>query len=750
MVLRVAIVGCGAVVETYHLPVLAGHDEFEVTALVDNNPERANVLAEPYGVAKTFGDFNSLTRDDADAVVIASPPFHHAPCALALLKKGFDLFIEKPIAINVAQASEICSVAESCQRVVSVGVFRRLLPNLGMLKQAIAQEVLGPVKSVNVTGAATYSWGAATLANMRRETAGGGVLMDMGPHYFDQLLYLLGNDVELLSYADDAMGGVEADCLAEFRWTVNSRPVKVSALLSRTRDLCNEFRVECELGDFVLPPSSRYEVLVAPKEASSIFPLSSDGGNGELVWRYTGDTPKPWHASFRAQFDDWLEAIKKRSQPQLSAESSLKVMQLVEECYNKRTPQTASWENHPLLNEAAGSSSIEATDAERTRISVTTPQTVLITGASGFIGCRAAEILSQRPEFRVVAALRSPSNASRIARLDVELRQADLRSRDEVSQLMEGCDSVIHCAVGTDSWDSKSVRDVTVNGTKNLVREAESHGLRSLIHVSSIAVHSDELRGTIDSATTVSPDASTYAKTKAAAEEIVRSSRLPWSVVRPGCVYGPYGKTFIVNPLKALARSELRLVNAESSPSNTVYVDNLVEAFYLQLKHPEQSAKLIFPLADDDGMTWGDFFDYFGEHMGARYLAVDKVESQEAEKGKSGMIRSTISIAGYPETKSLIRKIAWTHPIGKLSRSFIDRSPSVKTRLKRLMGLKLATTFEPSASGNGPNYIDILPRWAEVSSHEAREKLGWKPLLSRGECLLRTWEWAVNAQITSV
>ena len=59
--LRVAIVGCGAVTELFHLPVLAGHEGVTVTALVDPGLDRAKRLAALYQVPATFEITDSLT-----------------------------------------------------------------------------------------------------------------------------------------------------------------------------------------------------------------------------------------------------------------------------------------------------------------------------------------------------------------------------------------------------------------------------------------------------------------------------------------------------------------------------------------------------------------------------------------------------------------------------------------------------------------------------------------------------------------
>src|SRR5205085_11949355 len=93
---------------------------------------------------------------------------------------------------------------------------------------------------------------------------------------------------------------------------------------------------------------------------------------------------------------------------------------------------------------------------------------VLVTGASGFIGSRVAEILRLREGCDVRAVVHNPGNASRLARLDVEMVQASLESEADTRRLVEGCDAVVHCAIGTAWGDRRKIFDVTVGGTRRL------------------------------------------------------------------------------------------------------------------------------------------------------------------------------------------------------------------------------------------------------------------------------------------
>src|SRR5579875_2882350 len=132
--LRIALIGCGAISQQIHLPILAGHEEIKLAALVDRDTGRARELAKGYGVETVLGDAGELHPDDIDAAIVATPPFHHAPCTIALLRRGIHVLVEKPMATNYADALAMVEAAEETGMVLSVGFFRRLMPSMRMFK----------------------------------------------------------------------------------------------------------------------------------------------------------------------------------------------------------------------------------------------------------------------------------------------------------------------------------------------------------------------------------------------------------------------------------------------------------------------------------------------------------------------------------------------------------------------------------------------------------------------------------------
>jgi nucleoside-diphosphate-sugar epimerase len=311
--------------------------------------------------------------------------------------------------------------------------------------------------------------------------------------------------------------------------------------------------------------------------------------------------------------------------------------------------------------------------------------------------------------------------------------QADLTCSENVARLVREVDAVVHCAIGTESWDRTSVFKVTVDGTRGLLDAAKSAGVKRFAHLSTIAVHPDDYRGIIDENAPVSPArGATYGESKLAAEQAVLKSGLPCVVFRPGCVYGPYGKTFITRPIEYLMRGGLVLAGAAETPSNTVYVDNLVEAIIRSLEAGDEAVGRIFSLADDDGMTWGDFYDYFAHRAGATVRRTDGPSAGGQELAKPGWFGAFGTLAD---------------PIGSTPRWLLSRSPALKKTVKRMLRMQSAAVYVRPERGGASDVLEITPRFAEVKSDLARKVLGWQPLLDRMTCLGRTYQWLQASQI---
>jgi predicted dehydrogenase/nucleoside-diphosphate-sugar epimerase len=769
---RIAIVGCGTVTREFHLPVLAGHENIRLVALIDRDVARARELADQYKVPTVFGNISAINKDSVDAVIVATPPAFHAAASLELIAKKIHVFVEKPLALNLADAQTMVKAAEEAGVVLAVGVFRRLLPCTRLMKAALDNEIVGKPLHFDVADGAVYGWAAATLGNMRKELSGGGVLIDMGSHTLDRLLYLFPGPADLLDYRDNALGGIESDCSLRLRLEHKGRPLEGKVELSRTRSLHNKLRVECERGVLELRPGDRYNVWVVPQEDQIIDTAQGRPRPYVLQARWGDEPESSWYEPFRVEIDDWLEAIRMGREPQLSGKSVLPTVELIEECYRAPTAMDEPWVREGLRKEPqtpqngrfldkAGMS--DHTTPVISRVpSDSLAKRILLTGATGFIGCRVAEVLSLREGCEVRALVHNPGNASRLARLPVDMRMADFGSPEDLRKAVDGCDAVVHCAIGTSWGQRREIFAVTVDGTRRLAEAALAAGVKRFVHLSSIAIHGNDVQGTLDESTPIRPPpGDDYTESKARAELVISQavrSGLPAVVLRPTNVFGAYSSTFITRPIQALAEGRLVLVDSADCPSNTVYVDNLVEAIVCSLKGPRRIVGETFTIGQGDDLTWGDFYGFFARELGAEIKVRDESNGRAEPVKPRGWrflswprswYRGMAGLATSEEFRAFGKKFLQTDPLGWLPRKTLENLPAFRRRVQHMLKMdKPAIYRRPEAQEQEP-LVEIRPRRVHVSIEKARKLLGYSPVVSRDRAMQLTLEWVRHARLAA-
>lgn len=187
--LRIALVGAGNIAGA-HLRAYQQVADAEVVAVADIVPERAKAAAERWGISKWFADYREAVEWQAvDAVDICTPHAAHAPVALAALRAGKHVLVEKPMASRLKDAVAMVRAAQQAGKVLFCGIKSRWAPSTQRLKQFIASGVLGDLYFVEIV--ATRRRGIPGASFTRRATAGGGVVLDLGVYLVDTLLYLL-------------------------------------------------------------------------------------------------------------------------------------------------------------------------------------------------------------------------------------------------------------------------------------------------------------------------------------------------------------------------------------------------------------------------------------------------------------------------------------------------------------------------------------------------------------------------------
>jgi nucleoside-diphosphate-sugar epimerase len=162
----------------------------------------------------------------------------------------------------------------------------------------------------------------------------------------------------------------------------------------------------------------------------------------------------------------------------------------------------------------------------------------LVTGATGFVGSHLAEALRRRGD-EVTVLARSARKAEALQPLGVRVVSGDLRDTAALARAAEGQDEIYHVAGVVAARNEAEFLAANRDGTANVVAAAAGAGRPRLVLVSSMAAggpspRDHPLRGDEPPAPVTA-----YGRSKLAAEQVVRASSLPWTIIRPPTVYGP-------------------------------------------------------------------------------------------------------------------------------------------------------------------------------------------------------------------
>lgn len=253
---------------------------------------------------------------------------------------------------------------------------------------------------------------------------------------------------------------------------------------------------------------------------------------------------------------------------------------------------------------------------------------VLVTGASGFLGGRLAEMLMSEGE-QVTVLARSTSDLSHLSasRPDaLRIVRGDLTDRDSLQDAVRGVTHIFHCAAASTDWASMEVYlDSNVRGTEMLLAAAlKERGLQRFVHVSTTDVYGYPVVPCIE-AGELRDAGLPYNQTKIQAEQAVwRASRegLPVTVVRPATIYGPRGKAFVTDIAALLRQRQMAHIGGGRATGGFLYVDNAAAAMIAAAQSTVAEGQ-VYNLSDGTGETWKTYVAALAKGLGCKPPWID-------------------------------------------------------------------------------------------------------------------------------
>ena len=369
--------------------------------------------------------------------------------------------------------------------------------------------------------------------------------------------------------------------------------------------------------------------------------------------------------------------------------------------------------------------------------------TVFITGASGSLGYRLAEVLSLEMNLPVIAqahSLVSPGRA-RLARLQC---------------------SVITGAFGTHG-DGAHKRNVTVEGTRRMLEASVRNGIKRFIHLSTAAVVGYKHQTiNVGENEPYHPCGDTYIDSKIEAEKVALSytESLPVVILRPTRIYGPRCDAWTFWPIYGIREGSAWLTDGGSGNCPLVYVDNVVEAIICAMMGDEGDGEVFF-ITDEEKITWARLYEDYCRIVGpgAHVKSVPVKEIYETVKSARRSIWKD-SLCGLTRMAGAgLHQLPREVPVVRRIVDLLPR-PIVRSAVKSKRALRKA--FQQSSSTPSElNFLtDIDPgdlrRKAEAhTSHSVividklKRELGYRQIVSYIEGMRLTGEWARYARLTN-
>ena len=321
-VLKAALVGAGVAGQVSHIPAWKKLEGVELVALCDRDHEKAQRVAQRFGVPLATSNFEDILADpEIDLVDVCTPNYLHAPLTIAALESGKHVLVERPIARNAAETEKMVKAADKADRLLVCALAHRFREDTKILKKFVDRGELGDVFYTKTgwlrqrTDWRTEEW------RQQKQVAGGGVLMDLGVQMLDLALYILGNPkVESVTASAHKAGKAEVE------------DSLVALLRLATGGVVN---LEVTWG-LLMEKDFAYVNLFGQTGAALWNPLRIHKGmHGSLV-NVTPSVDSPrnvYKQAIEAQIAHFADCVRKGTAPGATGAEMLDVMRLVDAIY---------------------------------------------------------------------------------------------------------------------------------------------------------------------------------------------------------------------------------------------------------------------------------------------------------------------------------------------------------------------------------------------------------------------------------
>lgn len=330
--LRVGVIGAGWVAVNRHIPSFMKDDRVKIMAVTSINIADSMSVAKHFGIPKSYDNIDELLKQSPDIVDVCTPPFTHHELIVKLAEAGCHILVEKPFAMNSAEAQTMVDVAR--RNNVKLCVCHNFLFSRSMAKARMLRDsdLLG-----KVTGAI-----ALQMTNLKRRLPNwypslpGGLFFDESPHMLYLILEFLGNISVVWSHME--------------KWNDNPQPLSnVSALMQSKEAIAHlRFDFNAPRDEWILVIIGTKRVLLLDIFRDIVIELGEGGEHTpfevltnslDFISQFTQEiwksgvsfTTKRLYYGHEQLIHRFIDSVENDTAPPVSGEQGKRVIELIEQ-----------------------------------------------------------------------------------------------------------------------------------------------------------------------------------------------------------------------------------------------------------------------------------------------------------------------------------------------------------------------------------------------------------------------------------
>ena len=329
---------------------------------------------------------------------------------------------------------------------------------------------------------------------------------------------------------------------------------------------------------------------------------------------------------------------------------------------------------------------------------------ILVTGATGGLGRNAVEFLLKN-DLRVSATGRNQNIGAELTRLGAQFISLDLSSANTqaLARLVNNVDAVWHCAALSSPWGDKTAFEASnINATTNLLAAAGKANVQKFVHISTPAIYFDfKHHYNVSEDFVAAKPANEYARTKLLAEDKVKLAAAQFPnmhcvMLRPRAIFGPHDQVLIPRLQAVMQRKNGRLPLPRGGKTliDMTYVENVVHAMWLATNAANIPTASIFNISNGQPTQIFDVLQSLFVNALNQKMQIVNVPYP--------------LVAGFAASAELLAKIS-------------KKEPSLTRYSAGVMAFDMTLNIE-----------------------HAKKLLGYTPIVSMDEGILRTANWLKN------